>query len=140
MNRRLVGGSIGSTDEFPSNFISGRRFRIPYELKQAAFYLPTRHSAVHMYHTGIIIVLFSDRNILLYLFGYHNIPVNILMIFACFNTDTRDSFMYGLFNSRPIPFILTIISVLCSSSIAWSKCRYSRNKLDIIDPDSYLYF
>lgn len=140
MNRRLVGGSIGSTNKFPSNFISRRRFRIPHELKQAAFHLPARYSAVHMYHTGIIIVLFGNRNILLYLFSYHNIPVNILMIFACFDADTRDSFIYSLFNSQPMPFILTIISVLYSSSIAWPKCRYSRNKLDIINPDSYLHF
>lgn len=140
MTRGFVGGSIGSADESPSNLISGRRFRIPHELKQAAFHLPARHSAVRMHHTRIIIVPFGDGNTLLRPFGYRNVPVNTLMIFACFDADARDSFAYGLFNSRPTPFILTIISALCSSSITWPECRYSGNKLDTIDPDSYLHF
>ena len=59
-----------------------------------------------MYHTGIIIGPFGDGNTLPRPFGYRNVPVNTLMIFACLDADARDSFAYGLFNSQPLPFFL----------------------------------
>lgn len=40
-----MGGSIGSGDESPNNFISRRRFGIPHELK-AASHLPAHHLPV----------------------------------------------------------------------------------------------